>query len=159
MSEYSSKEKVYEFLQSHAVGILSTATTAGIPSASPIYFIVDEDLNFFFVTKSDTKKAQNVKENKNVALTIVDSGIPLTIQSSGTVEEVQDPQMYAKLAEANAKEKGGFSWPPPLSKLESEGFLLLYKFQPSWLRVGDFSESKEGADIQNNIFHVIIPHN
>lgn len=154
---YNTKQSVSDFLKNHSVGVLSTVSPDGKPYASPIYFIADDDLNFYFTTKSDTKKSQNFTTNKHVALTVVDHTIPLTIQSTGTVKEVEEPDMYAKLAEANAKAGGEFSWPPPLSKLESAGYLLLYKYTPEWLRVGDFSEPQTTSGVQKNVFHEIIP--
>lgn len=157
ITNINSKEKVYTFLQSHALGVLSTISSDNTPYASPIYFIIDEKLNFYFLTKSDTTKALNIKNNKNVALTVIHPSQPITVQATGSVEEVQEPEILTKIAEANAQEKGGFSWPPPLSKLQSDGYLLMYKLQPNWLRVGNFTETQEPTDVQKNIFHQIIP--
>jgi uncharacterized pyridoxamine 5'-phosphate oxidase family protein len=156
-NDLHSKEDVYNFLQGHALGVLSTVSPDGTPYASPIYFITDKELNFFFVTKSDTKKAQNIAQNNHAALTITQASPPITIQATGTIGEAQEPEIFAKIADAYAKEKGEFSWPPPLSKLQSEGYLLMYKFIPTWLRVGDFSEFEDVTEIQKNIFRQIIP--
>lgn len=156
-NKFNSKEKVYAFLQSHSIGVLSTISTDNTPYASPIYFIVNKELNFFFLTKSDTTKVLNIQNNNHVALTVIHSSQPITVQVTGTVEEVQEPEMLTKIAEANAQEIGGFSWPPPLSKLQSDGYLLMYRLQPNWLRVGDFTKTKEPTDVQKNIFHQIIP--
>ena len=143
ISGQKSKNEVYTYLQSLYIAVLSTATPSGAPYAATIYFITDPDLNFYFLTKSDTKKSRNIEENSNVALTTVDTSTPRTIQASGKVVEVEDPTQYRRMleriSEANAK-KGGFYWPPPLSKINSSGDLVLYKFTPEWLRFADFSE-------------------
>lgn len=48
----------------------------------------------------------------------------------------------------------------PTSKLDSQGDLILYKFQPDWLRFADFTESTYSIDessVKGNIFYQIIP--
>jgi nitroimidazol reductase NimA-like FMN-containing flavoprotein (pyridoxamine 5'-phosphate oxidase superfamily) len=154
--DLNSKEKVYTFLESHAVGVLSTVSADNKPHASPIYFVADNDLNFFFLTKSDTKKSQDIEKNNNVALTIVNPSLPLTIQVAGAVEETNNPEMYAKIAETNAAEKGGLHWPPPIHKLQHSGDLIMYKLTPNWLRVADFSDSEDMTKTTKEIFHQII---
>lgn len=157
IEKLNSKEGVYNFLQEHAGAVLSTVSPDGTPYASPIYFIVDKELNFFFLTKSDTKKAQNIEKNNHVALTVVHPSLPITVQATGTVEEVQEPEILIKMAKTNANETGGFSWPPPLSKLISEGYLLMYKVTPHWLRIGDFATPQQQPEKPTKIFYEIIP--
>lgn len=118
IDKYDSKEKVYKFLQEHAVAVLSTVSLDNIPSAAPIYFVPDEELNLYFMTKSDTVKAQNIENSDNdsaVAITVVDPEFPLTVQARGTISENNDPKYFGKLTELNALQKAGFHWPPPLN--------------------------------------------
>lgn len=45
-------------------------------------------------------------------------------------------------------------------KKEESGDLILYKFQPDWLRFADFTESTylvESSGVKGNIFYQIIP--
>lgn len=158
MAKVHSKESVYSYLQSHAVGVLSTISAENLPDASPIYFVTDNELNFFFLTKSHLKKSLDIDNNNHAALTVVDAASLITIQATGTVKEVENPEMYEKLAEVNAQEKGGLHWPPPLHKLHHSGDLLMYQLTPDWLRVADFSESEDETNITNDVFHEIISH-
>ena len=100
-------------------------------------------------------------DNRNAALTIVDPAIPMTLQSTGTVTKVDDSDkmlhMFIKIAEENALKKSGFHWPPPLSKLKSPGALWMYKFEPNWLRLGDFSNSNDVTESTKDIFLQLIP--
>ncbi len=149
------KEEAYAYLSSVATAVLSTVSPEGKPQAAVIYFIADEDLHFYFVTKSDTTKSQNLEKNSNCALTILDPNAPKTVQATGQVKEIEDPKKYTeivkKISEENAK-GNGFYWPPPLSKVMSNGDLVLYEFTPDWLRLADFSESTT-----ESIFYTIIP--
>lgn len=159
---YKSKNEVYTYLKHLSIAVLSTVSMDSKPYASVIYFVTDHNLNFFFITKSDTKKAKNLEKNKNAALTILDPTNPKTIQATGTVEKVQDADIYTymlkKIAEENSR-KGGFYWPPPLSKLKSMGELVMYKLEPDWLRFADFTESTHATseNSKTNIFYQVIP--
>jgi general stress protein 26 len=155
VSGTKSKPEIYSFLTLMAIAVLSTSTEDGYPHAAIIYFLPDEELNFYFLSKSDTKKSENLKNNNRAALTIVDPKSPRTIQATGEAIEIEEPEMYTKIMEKIAEEnaKGNnFYWPPPLSKLDSEGDLILYRFKPDWLRYADFTESTK-----EYIFYDVIP--
>lgn len=162
VSARKSKNEVYAYLKRLTIAILSTVSADGKPYASVIYFVTDHNLNFFFITKSDTKKAINLEKNSNAALTILDSESPKTIQATGTARKVQDPDIYSymlkRIAEENSK-KDGFYWPPPISKLKSMGDLVMYRIEPNWLRFADFTESAYGSTTgtKSNIFYQVIP--
>lgn len=160
-TDENNKEKVRNFLKTHAVAVLSTVSYDNTPYAAAIYVVTDDAFNFFFLTKSDTKKSRFIMDNHNAALTIVDPAIPMTLQVTGTVTKVDEPDkflhMFIKIAEENAQKVGGFHWPPPLSKLKSPGDLWMYKFEPTWLRLGDFSESDDVTNTSKHIFLQLIP--
>lgn len=155
ISGTKTKAEIYAYLQSLSSAVLSTASKDGEPYGAVIYFIPDEELNFYFLTKSDTKKSQILAKNHKAALTIIEPLSPRTIQATGRVTEIEGSDMYRKIIERISTEnatESGFFWPPPLSKLDSKGDLVLYKFQPKWLRYADFSESTK-----ENIFYTVIP--
>lgn len=150
-----SKSEIYSLLTPLSTAVLSTVSSEGKPHAAVIYFIADEDLNVYFLTKSDTTKSHNVEENKHAALTVIFPNSPQTIQATGSVAEIEEATMYTKImgkiSEENAK-GNSFYWPPPLSRLDSSGDLVLYKFIPDWLRYADFAEEKNGS-----VFYDVIP--
>src|SRR5688572_8399977 len=81
-------EKVTEFLRSHHMAVLSTVSEDGKPWGSAIIFAHDEDMNFFFMTRSDTFKYKNIEGNPNVAFTVADEEKQVTVQASGRVTRV-----------------------------------------------------------------------
>lgn len=150
-----SKQEIYDILKPMSVAVLSTISKDTTPYAAVIYFMVDSELNFYFMAESDTKKSENLQRNNHAALTIVDRKSPRTVQASGTAKEIEDPEIYrnlmVKISEANAADTE-FYWPPPISKIDSSGDLIIYQFTPTWLRFADFSESTK-----KSIFYQVIP--
>jgi len=91
---HKGKEEVYRYLQPLAIAVLSTVNPKQHPYAALIYFIVDNDLNFYYLTKSDTNKSHNLKKNHHAALTIIDPLSPKTIQTTGSASEVEGAEVY-----------------------------------------------------------------
>ncbi len=81
-------QKVHTFLHHHPMGILSTITKDGKPWGSAIYFVADEDFNFYFVTRVETFKYENLDKTPFAALTIAGSDTPTTVQVSGKISEL-----------------------------------------------------------------------
>ncbi|MBI5122397.1 pyridoxamine 5'-phosphate oxidase family protein [Candidatus Roizmanbacteria bacterium] len=163
IEDFNSKEKIYLYLKSHHIAALSTASEEKRPHGALVYVFADPDLNFYFFTKSKTKKAEDLENNNQAALTVFDPTFPRTIQAEGTVQKIVDEALYDKLfnflMSQTAKEEEGLYWPPPISKVYIAGELTLFKFEPKWLRFADFSDSKTflHVNLENNFFQVIPP--
>lgn len=74
---------------------LSLATTDGEePWVAPVEFVVDGDLNFYFVSKKSSRHINHIEQNSVVGFAIYDSQQPSMtgrgIQIKGTVEEYSD---------------------------------------------------------------------
>lgn len=155
----TTKETVAAYLNELNVAVLSTASKEGIPYSAVIYFIVDHYLNFYFLTLADTKKAKNLQENKNVALATIDLSSMITVQTTGIVKEITDPEQYTymikNIGEANARRTKP-SWPTPISQLRSIGSLVVYKFIPNWLRIGNYTQKPSAVNEKGSVFTEII---
>lgn len=120
----NTRESLVAYLNDLNVGVLATIMPNGTPYSAVVYFVVDHSLNFYFLTKSDTKKADNLEKNNNASFTTIDLSSMITVQTTGTVEKVTDPEqhtyMIKAIGEANAR-KNNPQWPPPISKLTSIG--------------------------------------
>lgn len=140
--------EVYTFLDGHKLGVLSTATKQAVPGGAAIYYVVDEALNFYFLTHSTSQKYKNVHENPEAALTITDDYTQTTVQASGRITEVdmgdEHDKAYRKLALVHPP--GQFAWVPPVSKLH-EGETRLLKLTPSALRFSSFTPEKSGSPL------------
>jgi general stress protein 26 len=72
LNAYKSREEIFKYVNPLTIAILSTVSEKGKPYAAVIYFVVDHNLNFYFITKSDTKKSHYLEKNNNAELTILD---------------------------------------------------------------------------------------
>lgn len=159
----NNQETVRMFLETHAVAVLSTISQDNMPYSAAVYVVPDDKFNLYFITKSDTKKSRYILANHNAAVTIVDQDVPMTLQATGTVTKMDDNdkilEVFITMAEENIHEKWGFHWPPPLSKLKGPGALWMYKFEPNWMRLADFSGSNTVTVTKKGIFYQLIPTN
>jgi general stress protein 26 len=149
-------QKVHAFLKHHPMGILSTVTLDGAPWGSAIYYVADEDFNFYFVTRAKTYKYQNLDKNPRAALTVADIASQTTVQASGNitrvpVEDYMDV-VFNKLAKAKPKDNG--HWVPPLSKIHEGNYIPLC-LTPFKLNYADYSQTK--SDPHADYIEKIIP--
>lgn len=145
--------EVYEFLNGHKLGILSTVSSQASPDGAAIYYVVDEAFNFYFLTHITSQKYKNISEQSHAALTVVDDYAQSTVQVNGTVAEVAEGEEYDEAWRkiAHVHPPGQFAWVTPVSKIhDSEARLL--KLTPQSLRFSNFSpEKNDGPQIEQII--------
>ncbi len=77
----------------HSQKLMTIATFGDAPWAAAVYFVMDSDLNIYFISSPDTIHCQNITLNPNVAITITDSSQEVTdkkvgVQISGEAEQI-----------------------------------------------------------------------
>jgi len=146
---------IRSFLDDHSVGVLATANKAAIPYASTIYFVVEDDLSISFLTKEDTAKCRNMRENPNVALAVTDAQSQSTVQIAGTVQEIKDAsriqQLHDKVVTITVSTSSGAT--PPVMKLDA-GELVAFSIQPSFVRLARFLQTESSMQI-GSLFETI----
>lgn len=139
---------IRDFLDTHSVGVLATANKSAIPYASTIYFVVESDLSISFLTKEDTAKCRNMRENPNVALAVTDSESQSTVQVAGTVQEIKDEariqQLHDQVVAITVSTSSGDT--PPVMKLDA-GKLVAFSIQPSFVRLARFLQPESSMQI------------
>lgn len=74
---------------------LATITPEGLPWNSPVYCSYDKELNFYFLSWKENQHSLNIRNNKNVYVTIYDSTIPsgqgVGIYFQGKAYELSNP--------------------------------------------------------------------
>ena len=150
------RQDVYNYLTSRVLAVLSTVDPEEKPYAATMFYIVDEKLNFYFFSRRHTRKIENIRHSKNVAITVIDQEKAITVQAQGVVEEIHDEEERTRLIGIMGEHtvtKASHLWPPPIAKLP-EGELTILRVVPSWIRYGDYSKISTEAD---GIFYQIVP--
>lgn len=136
-----SYEKAVEFLTQQQMGILSTISEDNKPWGSAVNFVIDDDLNFYFLTRERTYKYKNIETNPEVAFTVADEEAQVTVQLQGTISKVPTKDVmdvvYKKLA--RNRPRGDFYWVPPVIKVR-EGDYMVLRITPSKLNYADYKQ-------------------
>lgn len=141
-----SQEHILDFLKQNAVAVLATVDNHKHPHAAAIYYVVDDDLCFFFITKRETAKNQNLQKNHQAALVIYEASSQTTVQANGSVNEETDAtkaqDIFKKVLKLSlATSETGV---PPISKLQA-GAYIAYKFKPESVRMASFVRPDGGT--------------
>lgn len=131
-------ERALRFLQDHTLMTMASVTPDGIPHAASLYYVVEPDFSIYCVTREETQKYQNIRQNSSVSMVITDEESAETVQLVGKAVKVDDEHQIAgilqRLWTITMKKQ---HWPAPVIKL-NEGGLLVLKIIPTELKYGDF---------------------
>ncbi len=141
----TSQYKVLQALKSinQPLGVISTVNPLNKPESSTVYYMSNDALDIYFITRSESRKYKNIQKNPNVSFVISNEYPPQTIQLEGSASEVTDPDeqlKYYDLLSARAKEKSSM---PPFEQIVT-GELVFMKITVLWARFGNFEIMKEG---------------
>ncbi len=127
------------FLTSHNIATFSTSDQNGKVSAAVVYYALSPDNTFYLVTKSQTKKAQNIQKNNQVALTVYDTNQLKTAQIQGLaivesnankthdlIDRFIQPHIYDR----------GIAW-PPITKIVGGNHQVI-KITPTEVKFTDY---------------------
>lgn len=145
-------QEIYEFLQSQPVGVLATVNSMGDPHAAVIYFGVDEEFNITFVTKTETRKYENLEQNNHVMLVAFEALSQTTVQITGLTENItDDPEANEVFSNAlRAADKTSKTTIPPISKLFA-GDYATYRLQPTQISMAVFAQPNYSKDMYRTI--------
>lgn len=83
----SQKAYIHSLLHKNRFAVLSTVNEDNSPHAAIIYYTVDEDFNFSFITAEETAKIHNIQNNHKVSLMIIQEETLETVQIYGTAKK------------------------------------------------------------------------
>jgi len=157
------KKDVFLFLKQNKTAVISTVSADNTAESAMIYYGVDNDFNFYFVTGEKTRKYANLMRNSRASLVIADEYQLKTLQIEGETEELYRVKKNSKavklLTEAlspTITQTIAYIWDPipPIMKM-NVGSICIFKLKPKWMRWADFSESVEKT--KGYYFKLIIP--
>lgn len=123
-----SKEEIHSFLSQYHLAVFGTTSIDNSPHLSTMFYLVDPDLNFYFITKSETAKVKNIAQNPHISVIVSDKDSYKTVEASGVavalsgVEKIKTViQMFSQVyrKERVLEEGKLFGWPPPIDKIEA----------------------------------------
>jgi uncharacterized pyridoxamine 5'-phosphate oxidase family protein len=135
--------RVLSFLKKNQAGVLSTAGDDTSVWGATVYFIVDEDLTVYFVTRTGSFKYKNIEKNPFAALTVFDAEDQTTVQLSGKVERMPIQKYMDVFFDkfAAMRPKDDYHWAPPVDKVH-EGNYMPLQLIPSHLQYADYGRSR-----------------
>jgi uncharacterized pyridoxamine 5'-phosphate oxidase family protein len=144
-------DSIGDFIKSHAKAVIATVDSDNQPSTSVIFYIIDKNDELHFITKSQTKKFENLKVNNKAALTIVDNDKPIAVNSTGIVVEVTEQSDRDLIMQDIFKlSYGELHDYAPIIKLHKGSFAVM-KFIPKQAKMTDFTQpmGKAKEDLKN----------
>jgi uncharacterized protein YhbP (UPF0306 family) len=158
MTQSTLHHQVLDFLKQHPMGVLSSVTPDGSPWGSAIYYVADDEFNFYFVTRMETFKYQNLDKTPLAALTVADSDSQTTVQASGKISQLPVKEyadiVFGKLAKIRPDDN--YSWSPPLAKLQKGNYMPL-RLTPTKLQYANYGDKDLEHDIHAEYIKQIIP--
>jgi general stress protein 26 len=137
-----SLKELNKFERMDDTAVLSTIDKDGNPHASVVHFEVDKDENFYILTKEKTQKAINISRNRNVALTIHNSGSLKVMYIKGFAEKITDKETIEAVKNqiASFREYQEGTKLAPITKI-SAGDYTVFKITPTSTNLQDFGRS------------------
>lgn len=147
-SSPESEASIRNFLKSHDCGVIATADTSANPYAAVIYYSIDDSFSLTFTTKKETQKYKDMEQNSQVTFVCYDEPAQTTVQVSGHVETVTDPDVHQSSINRLYKLSESVSGAtlPPIEKLFAGDYVTM-RLIPQVIKMGVFlrpdSESNE----------------
>ncbi|HEX4104276.1 MAG TPA: pyridoxamine 5'-phosphate oxidase family protein [Candidatus Paceibacterota bacterium] len=119
------------FLKDNVVMAVATAGKSGEPQVAAVYYTMDDDFTFYFLTSRESKKAENIGSNKNVAFTAWGERGIVMVQGNGHAELVPDKQEGIVLRiSKKLRAMEPYHW--PLLEVLNKDYISV-KVVPRWL--------------------------
>ena len=140
------QQRIYEFLFETPIGVLSSTDPDGDPHGAVIYYTINRHFEVEFLTKSETKKYDNLIHNNHVMLTVFEPLTQTTVQVTGVAKEVKSGVVMNEIAarvlgtSLKTSEEGLH----PLSKLDA-GAYVAFKIEPVQVRMAVYARPEPGG--------------
>lgn len=141
MENNTHKDTAINFLKerNRLTAVIATVSDDGSPHAAVIYYFVDEDFNFYFLTATNTRKYKHLLANPRASITTGFGPKYTTIQGDGTtalLTKGSDEENHAiALIKVRLQEHDNTTWPIfQLEEFEDES-IAVFKFVPDSLQL------------------------
>lgn len=154
-------KEALKFLKNNFTASVATSHK-NIPYVSVMYYVADDNFNFYFLTRRSTDKYLNLRENKNIAIVVGTGPKQISLKARGHAEILtgQAKRKIRDLLFFTLKDKGVKSWPikkMPYFKESGEGETnhdIVFCFKPQHISFMNLDDKKYPKSISEN-FHFI----
>ena len=127
------EQSALQFAKARKLAIISTVSSEGVPESAMVLYHIDDEFNFFFVTRSDSRKVRNLSTNKNISVVIGTDLGPSTLQMSGTAEIIPQDEQKTFIENLSKDTTLGALYYGPFLEIVGINFTL-YKVKMNWVR-------------------------
>jgi len=138
--------RIYDFIDANHTGVLASVDPNGNPHAAVIYHVISKkDFSVCFLTKTGTKKFDNLIRDDHVVLVVFDPVSQTVAHVTGKAEQLTVTDDIDEVATEifRATTKAGQSGIAPIQKLNA-GDYAAFKIQPAQIRMASFSSPGTG---------------
>jgi general stress protein 26 len=127
-------EQILDFMRGYRYAVEASVSPSGGAQAAVVGIVVTDDFEIFFDTLTETRKAQNLRRNRAIALVIggTAGGDERSVQYEGIVDEPEGAELERLQTLYFRRFPDGIerqSWPG----------LIYLRARPTWVRYSDFS--------------------
>ena len=137
------KKEIFQFIQQHDLGVLSTVSLTHAPEAAVIKFTITPKFEIIFNTYNTYRKYKNLQKNSKVAL-VVGGEQGITVQYEGNAMELKGPELQKYMTLFHQKH--------PKSQWHTHPETRFFKIIPTWLRYSDVRDFEKRKIIEINSF-------
>ncbi len=144
-----SKQEAYEFLSKIPLAVFGTVSDNNTPHLTTVFYIVDKDLNFYFISRSETAKIHNINRGSKVSIVVSDRRSFVTVEAQGHAVQLTGIDKFKTIfkmftdvySKQDIIEEGKlFNWAPPVASMEN-GDIVIYEVKPDWIRYIDYKNN------------------
>jgi general stress protein 26 len=139
------QRRIHDFLNKNHVGVLATVDPNGDPHGAVVYHTIDKGFDISFLTKTGTKKYDNLVRDNHVVLVVFEPTSQAVVTVTGKAYEVvrdSDIEVVAtEIYEDNFRDKK--NGVPPISKLQA-GDCAAFDIIPDQIKMAEYADSGVG---------------
>lgn len=118
--------EIKAYIAKNPIATLGTTNAQGVPHGAAVYLCTGSNATVYFITKQNTAKYRNLKEQKQVSITIVDPSENSTLQAVGRAFEVADAATIDDVMQRIALiHDTANDWLPPIAKLRAGAYVVV----------------------------------
>lgn len=157
MDEKKVREDVVRFLQENSTAALATSFKDD-PKVSTVYFVSDDELNFYFVTKRKTSKYLNASLNPKASFVVGTGPEHISVQAHGRIEIIvndAERERVINLLVGKQNLMGVRLWPIDEIDRYEGSHKVLFKIVPDEMFYMNLDDEKYKESMRDDFIKVI----